>query len=130
MRATGRREFFGTGLLALLAEAFVRGVEGVLERHEVFARLERIEDGLLGFELLGRVGGGFHGQADAAVRLVNLNDARGHFLADFEHVLDLLGALFAHLGDVHQAVDIVLQADKGAEARELGHFAVTRSPTL
>lgn len=31
---------------------FVRGVEGVLQRHEVFAGLQGIQRGLLGFQLL------------------------------------------------------------------------------
>jgi len=31
---------------------FVGGVEGVLQCHQVFTRFERIQNGLLGFELL------------------------------------------------------------------------------
>src|SRR5579872_405366 len=44
--------------LLLLARRFVGGVKGVLQRHQVFARFERIQNGLLGLELLGGVSGG------------------------------------------------------------------------
>ena len=104
-------------------DRFVGGVEGVLQRHEVFAGLERVEDFLLFLELLVGVAGGLDGQADAAFALVNLDDAGGDFLADLEHVLDLVHALFADLRDVDEAVDLVLQADERAEAGELGDLA-------
>src|ERR1019366_9046327 len=81
---------FGLFLLRL-----VGGIEGVLEGDEVFARLQRVERGLLGFELVGRVVGGLDGQADTPVALVNLDDARGDFLVNLEDVLDLVNALFA-----------------------------------
>src|SRR5687768_14206890 len=41
-----------------LLARFIGGVEGVLQRHEVFAGLEGVEQGLLGFQLLGGVVGG------------------------------------------------------------------------
>ena len=79
--------------------------------------------GLLGLELLVGVVGGLDGQADAALAPVDLDDAGGDFLADLEHVLDLVHALLADLRDVDEAVDLVLQADEGAEAGELGDLA-------
>src|SRR5207302_11429361 len=54
---------------------FVGGVEGVLQGYEVFTRLQRIEQHLLGLELFVRVVGGLDGEADAAVALVDLDDA-------------------------------------------------------
>ena len=110
--------FFGLFLLRL-----VGGVEGVLESDEVFARLQGVKRGLLGLELLVGVVGGFDGQADAAVALVDLDDAGGDFLADLEDVLDLVDAFLADLGDVDQPVDFMLQADEGAEAGQLGDIA-------
>ena len=95
----------------------------MLQRNQVFARLEGVEHGLLGLELFGRVVGGFDGEADAALALVDLDDARGDVLIDLEHVLDLVHAVFADLADVDEAVDVMLQADEGAEARELGDLA-------
>ena len=113
------RNDFWTRLLG----GFVRGVEGVLQRNQVFAGLERVEDGLLGLELFVGVVGGLDRQTDAAFALVDLDHAGGHFLADLEHVLDLVHALFADLGDVHEAIDVVLQADERAEAGQLGDLA-------
>jgi hypothetical protein len=108
----------------------VRGVEGVLQGHQVFARLEGVEHGLLGLQLLRRVVGGLDRQADAALAAVDLDHARGDFLADLEHVLDLVDALLADLRDVHQAVDVVLQPTKAPKLASLVTLPVTRSPTL
>src|ERR1017187_9528929 len=71
-----------SGGLRLVLLRLVGGIEGVLEGDEVFARLQRVEDSLLSLELLSGVVGGLDGQADAPVALVNLDDARGDFLAD------------------------------------------------
>src|SRR5256885_1919424 len=110
-------------LVRLFLFGFVGGVEGVLQRHQVLARFERIEHGLLGLELFRRVVGRLDRKPDAAVTFVDLDDARGDFLADLEHVLDLIDALFADLRDVHEAINVMLQADKRAEARQLRDFA-------
>src|ERR1019366_4210085 len=72
--------------LRLFRLRLVGGIEGVLQGDKVFARLQRVEDGLLSLELLGRVVGRLDGQADAAVAAVDLDDARGDFLIDLEHV--------------------------------------------
>src|SRR5262249_46189681 len=79
--------------------------------------------GLFGFELLIRVVRRLDRETDAAIRLVNLDDAGSDFLADLEHVLDLVHAVFADLRDVNESVNFVLQADERAEARELGDAA-------
>ena len=44
----------------------------------------------------------------ASSRPLNLDHARGHFLVDLEHVLDLVHAFFADLRNVHEAVNIML----------------------
>ena len=64
-------------LLLLFARSVVGGVKGVLQSHQVFARFERIKNGLLGFELIGGVLSGLDREANAAVALVNLDDAGG-----------------------------------------------------
>src|SRR5208282_5619275 len=101
-------------LLRFFLSRFVGGVKGVLERNEILARLEGVEGGLLSLKLLVGVVGGLDGEADAPVAAVNLDDARGNFLADLEDVLDLVYALLADLRDVDQAVNFMLQADKSA----------------
>ena len=40
-----------SALLVFLLFLFVSGVEGVLERYQVFARFQRVEQSLLGLEL-------------------------------------------------------------------------------
>ena len=54
----------------------------MLQRHEVFAGFERIEQFLLFLELLIGIAGGLDGQADAAFALVNLDDPGGDVLAE------------------------------------------------
>ena len=56
-------------------------------------------------------------------RFVDLDDAGRDVLVHLEHVLDLVHAVFADLRDVDEAIDIVLEADEGAEAGELGDLA-------
>jgi len=95
----------------------------MLQRHEVFAGFERIEQFLLFLELFFGIAGGLDGKADAAFAFVNLDDAGGHILTGLEHVFNFFHALLADLRDVHEAVNVVLQTDECAEARELGDFA-------
>ena len=56
-------------------------------------------------------------------RGVDLDDAGGDFVADLEHVLDLLDALLADLGDVDQTFELVGQLDERAERGELDDLA-------
>ena len=44
-------------------------------------------------------------------------------MADFEHVLDLLDALFADLRDVNQTVNVVLESNGRTKAGEFGDVA-------
>ena len=108
--------------LRLLVGDF-RRVERVLERHEVFAGLERVENLLLFAELLVAVAGGLDGQADAAFALIDLDHARAHVLAGLEHVLDLVHALFRDLRDVDESINVMGQAHERTEARELRDLA-------
>ncbi len=62
---------------------------------------------------------GLDRETDAALDFVDLDDARFDFLADLEHVLDLVDVIFAELRDVDEAVDVVLQLHERAEAGEL-----------
>ena len=67
---------------------------------------------------------GLDRETDAALDLVDLDDAGFDFLADLEDVLDLVDVIFADLRDVDEAVDVVLQLHERAEAGELGDLAV------
>ncbi len=95
----------------------------MFEGHEIFAGLELVQ--LLGcaLELIFVVLGGLDGEADSAVALVDLNDARFDFLADLEGAFDFLHALFADLRNVHESVHFIFQPHKRAEAGELGDLA-------
>ena len=84
------------GFLFFLAR-FVGGVEGMLERNQIFTRFEGVQCGLFGFQLLVRVIGRLDAETDSPIAFVDLNHASGHFLADFEHVFDLVHALFTDL---------------------------------
>ena len=76
------------------------------------------------FEFFLGVVRGLDRETDAALDFVDLDDAGFDFLADLEHVLDLVDALLADLRDVDEAVDVVLQLHERAEAGELGDLAV------
>ena len=102
----------------------------MLQRNQVFARFEGIEHGLFGLELFGGVVGRLDGQADAAVTFVDFDDPRRDLLTDFEDVLDLIDAIFADLRDVHEAIDVMAQADEGAEAGQLRDVAGDQVPDL
>jgi hypothetical protein len=95
----------------------------VLQGHQIFAGLQGIKQGLLGFQLFLGIIGGLHGEPDAAVGLVDLDDAGRDRLADLEDILDFLDAFLADLADVHEAVDVVGQADEGTEAGQFGDLA-------
>src|SRR5664280_2160811 len=110
-------KLFGFVVLML---CLVGGIERVLQGHQVFAGFEGVQHSLLGLQLFLRVVGRLDRQADAPVRFVDFDDARSDFLADLEHVLDLVDPLFADLRDMHQAVDVMLKPDKGSEAGEFG----------
>src|SRR5437588_8330318 len=83
--------------LRLVRFRFVGDVEGVLQSYQILARFQGIQRGLLGLKLLVGVIGCFDGQTDTPVVLINLDHAGRDFLADLEHVLDFIHALFADL---------------------------------
>ena len=70
-----------SGLLGLLAFAgtviLFGAVKGGFHRAELFARLEGLVVFLLALDLFRRVVGGLDGETDAALRLVDLDDAGG-----------------------------------------------------
>ena len=82
-----------------------------------------IENALLLFEGFVGVGGGFDGEADAALRLVQADDTGFDLLAGLEDIFHLGDALFRNLGDVHQAIQFALELDKGAKAGDLADGA-------
>ena len=107
------------------------GGEGLLEADHVFAGRRRVERVGFALDLFFGVVGGLDGEADAALGLVDLDDAGFDFLADLEDVLDLLDAVFADLRDVDQAVDVVRPAaTKAPKLATLVTLPLTRSPIL
>ena len=73
--------------------------------------------------MLRRVFRRLYRQTDTAVSFIDLDHARRYVLADLEHVLDLVHAIFADLRNMHQAVDVVLKANERAETGELRDLA-------
>ena len=96
----------------------------MLQRHQVFARLEGVEHGFLLLELFLGVVGRLDREANAAIRPVDLDHAGRHFLAHIEDVLDFLDPLLADLADMHQAVDVVIEPNERSKAGELGNLAL------
>ena len=76
----------------------------ITERSESLGTAEGLVVFLFALELFGGVVGGLDREADAALGLVDLDDAGGNFLSDLEHFLDLLDAVVADLGDVELTV--------------------------
>ncbi len=93
-------------------------LEGLGEPDHVFARAERVEGFTFLLEVFHRVVRGLDRETDAALGLVDLDDAGLDFLADLEGVLDLLHVIFADLRDVDEAVDLVSELHEGAEVGE------------
>jgi len=80
----------------------------VLQRHEVFAGLELVEDFLLFLKLFVSIAGSLDGQTDPAFALVDLDNTRVHVLAHLEHVLNLVNVILGDLRDVDEAINLVL----------------------
>src|SRR5438045_3281296 len=95
----------------------------MLECHQVLAGLQGVQSCLLSLELFVRVVGSLDGQANTAVSLINLNDARIDFLAHLEDVFDLINPVLADLRDMDQAIDLMLQPHKRSEAGKLRDIA-------
>ena len=98
-----------------VARAIIADRRGHAYGDHVLARTQRVES--LGFAAEGIlvVVRGLDGKTDAALGLVDLDDAGFHFLTDLEGVLDLVDTVLADLRDVHEAVDVVLELNEGAE---------------
>ena len=73
-------------------------------------------------ELRGVVVRGLDRESDAAIVLVDFDDAGGNFLSDFEHVFDFFDVVFTDLGDVDESVDGVFEFDERAERRDFRNF--------
>ena len=63
-------------------------------------------------------------EANPALVFVDLDHAGFDFSTFIEDVLDLFNALFAHLRDVHEAVDVVVEFDERTIAGDLGYLAL------
>ena len=113
----------GFGSRIALGILVAESVERMLQGHEILARLEGVEHGFLFLELFLRVVGRLDGEANPAIRAVDLDHAGADFLAHLEGILDLVDAILADLADMHQAVDVVLESDERTKACELGDLA-------
>jgi hypothetical protein len=83
-------------------------VERLLEADHLGRRTEGFEAGAFLLELLFGVTNGLDGKTDAALDLVDLDDAGFDLVADLDDVLDLLHVVFAELRDVDEAVDVTV----------------------
>src|ERR1700722_621288 len=95
-------------------------------RHAVEGRVEVVADRLADGALVGLL----QRQADAPPVQVDVDDLDEDLVA---HLHDLLGDLHVpvgQLGDVHQALDALLDPDERAEGHELGHPARHDLPDL
>ena len=104
-----RVEAFGVLVVALLV---------VLGRHAVDGRIE-----VLGSRVNGVVGL-LEGQGDAATIEVDVDHLDEHGLARLDHGLRVLDVTVGELGDVHQALDAVLDGDEDTELDDLGDLAL------
>ena len=94
----------------------------MLEADHLGRRTEGIEAGAFLLELLFGVTNGFDGEADAALYLINLDDASFNVVADLDDVFDFLHVVFAKLRNVDEAVDIAFEGNertKGCDFRNL-----------
>ncbi len=119
--AIGRKidAFFGKRLFLFLASpgtVFLFGdFEGLSQTDHVLAGAKGVHGFGFALEGFGVVVGGLDGETNAALGLIDLDDAGFHFLADLEGVLDFFDTLFADLRDVDEAVDVVLELHEGTK---------------
>ena len=95
-------------------------VAGLVERrgHAVQVRVE-----LLAGHAVGRVIGLLERQRDAATLEVDVDDAHEDVVIDLDDLLGQLDVTLGELGDVHQALDALLDANERTEGNELGDLA-------
>ena len=98
-----------------------RSLVGLLAAGRLLLGLHRLVHVDLEAEFLG---GGLHGQGDAAAIRVDLHDLHLHIVARMHDLRRGVDVAAGHLGDVHQALDGVAQLDEGAEGHDLGDLAV------
>ena len=100
-------EAVGVDVVALVVvlglHAVLRRVEGVLGERALVGLLQR--------------------QRDAATLEVDVDDLDQQLVADVDDLLRDLDVALGQLGDVHQALDAVLDADERAERNQLGDLA-------
>src|SRR5438552_2424148 len=126
--ATERRLLsFGIVLLFCFAGPIFflfRSGKGFLQADHIFAGFQSVERLGLASQLLFRVVRRLDRKTDSSFDFVDFNDSSFDFLADFKNIFDLGDMILAQLRDVNQAIDIVLQLDESAEARELSYLTV------
>ena len=112
--------------LAFAGTVFLLGLfeGGFHPAEEVGALGGVLHGGAFLLELRVGVRGGLDGETDAALRLVQADDAGLDFLAGLEHVLHLGDALLGDLGDVDEAVEVAFERDERAEAGDLADGAL------
>lgn len=97
-RSPSGRRYTDSVKIVLLILVFFGLLECVFEIDNGFTGSERVlKHLLLGLELVGGVIGGLDTQADPALGRIHLDHAGGDFVANLEHVLDLVDVLFADL---------------------------------
>ena len=104
--------FVGLGVEALGEDVVALLVVAV--GHAVLRRVE-----LLGVVLVGLL----EAQRDAAALQVDVDDLDHRVVADLHHLVRHLDVALGQLGDVHQALDALLDADERAEGNQLGDLA-------
>ena len=62
---------------------------------------------------------GLDGKTDAALGLVDLDNARLNVLTNLERIFNLFHPIFADLRNVHEAVNVILQLNKRPEIGDL-----------
>ena len=95
----------------------------MLQRDQVFARLQRIQRIALNFQLFTGVVGRLDRQSNPPVGRIDLDDSGRHLLPDLEHFADAFDPFLFDLGNMHQPVDVVIHGDESSEGREFGHLA-------
>ena len=111
-------EAVGVLVVALVVVGRRHAVERRVERAVVAARRRRALVGLL------------ERQRDAATLEVDVDDLDEDLVADLDDLLGDLDVALGQLGDVHQALDALVDADERAERHQLGDLAGHDLPDL
>src|SRR4051812_46693224 len=88
----------------------------VLRVHAVLSRVEVVADGFADGALVGLL----QRQGDPAPLEVDVDDLDVDLVVDVDDLLGDLDVALGQLGDVHEALDALRDADEGAERHELG----------